>query len=70
MFRNGCTLHVADPRPVYRPQLKRFFSANAEALSGAEREAKQALEYSTTNVAWMKRNYNTIVSWLKQQQGR
>ena len=56
--------------PHVPPQLKQFFSANAALLSSAQREAKQAVEYSTTNVAWMKKNYDTIVRWLKEQERR
>jgi len=47
-------------------QLKQFYAENMDDLSEARREMEQAIEYSTTNVAWMRANYETIVRWLKQ----
>ncbi|XP_037093237.1 aminopeptidase N-like [Pollicipes pollicipes] len=49
-------------------QLKQFYKENKADLSEAKREMEQAIEYSTTNVAWMKKNYDTIVRWLENRQ--
>ena len=62
-------MYESDPSDV-PPQLKQFFSENSAVLSGAEREAKQAIEYSSNNVNWLTKNYDTIVTWLKEQQRR
>ena len=64
-----CPAPTLTPRAA-APQLKQFFTTNAALLSSAEREAKQAVEYSTTNVAWMAKNYDTIVRWLKERERR
>ena len=50
-------------------QLEQFAEKNKEHLTEAKREMQQVIEHATANVAWMEKNYDTIISWLEKQKG-
>ena len=48
-------------------QLRQFAKKNRVLLREAKREMQQAIEQATADVAWMDKNYDTIISWLQKQ---
>jgi hypothetical protein len=46
-------------------QLKEFYDTNKGKFSFAERKMEQEVEGLQLRVAWRKRNYKTIASWLQ-----
>ncbi|XP_037077487.1 aminopeptidase N-like isoform X2 [Pollicipes pollicipes] len=49
-------------------QLQEFKRKNEANMGEANRAMDQAIEHATANVAWMDKNYDSIVRWLEQQQ--
>ena len=47
-------------------QLKAFEKDHASELGTATRTVRQAIEGGEANLAWMKKNYDTIWSWLRR----
>ena len=49
-------------------QLKEFQEARKSELGSSTRDVEQAVESVENNVAWMERNYDNILNWLKKKQ--
>jgi len=47
-------------------ELKSFASANSADLGTAKRAVEQAIEGGQANLEWMKSNFNTISTWLRE----
>ena len=47
--------------------MKAFEKEHASELGTATRTVRQAIEGGKANLAWMKRNYDIIWSWLREQ---
>jgi len=49
-------------------QLKEFQESRKSELGSSTRDVEQAVESVENNVAWMERNYDNILNWLKKKQ--
>jgi len=46
-------------------ELQSFITAHEDELGSASRDAKQMVESTKSNMAWMEKHYQTIVDWLQ-----
>lgn len=59
-----CDVARVAPTLPCLPQLKRFAEDHKAELGTATRQVMQSIEQAEANIAWMDKNFDTIVWWL------